>query len=130
MWQTSFWGGIPSDLVCPQTFSRYGNYKGTVSRINNDGEYDVIYMCAASNGVYEADPAVVADYKASGIPDLPSGEHDWPTFASRWRARFSTKFSDALTNDPESPELKDALFSEYQVQVRGKIIGRGLAHLS
>ena len=55
-----------SDYSTGGLWKKYGKFNGKVSRINNDGEYDVIYMCAASNGVYEADPAVVADYKVSG----------------------------------------------------------------
>jgi hypothetical protein len=97
-------------------YKKYGGLKGTVSRINNDGEYNVIYMCAASLGVFGADPVVLADYKTSKIVPLPSGDPDWPAFTSQWRARFSNQFSTALTSDPQSPEFKGALFSEYQVR--------------
>ena len=109
---------------------RKAGFSGTVSRINNDGEYNVIYMHAATtfdpatnSCVYDKDPKMLADYKTSGIPPKADGSPDWYTFVSRWRARFSTQFSKALTSDPNSPELKGALFTEYQIQGTNLFMG-------
>jgi hypothetical protein len=89
-----------------------------VSRINNDGENTEIYMIA---GVldpcpFDADPVMVADYKKTGIPLLANGKNDWYTFVSRWRTRQSNNLVKKLTSSANSPELKGALFSEYEIQ--------------
>ena len=99
-------------------WGKYGGFKGTVSRINNDGENTEIYMIA---GVlepcpFDADPVMVADYKKTGIPLLANGKNDWYTFVSRWRTRQSNNLVEKLTSSADSPELKGALFSEYEVQ--------------
>ena len=121
---------------CPDTifsaewraFRTHGHYKAAglprpIDRINNDGEYNVGYMNAATTidpatgtCAFDRDPQVVADYKNSGIAALANGRPDWYSFVSRWRARFSTQFSDAITNDPLSPEYRNASFTEYQVE--------------
>ena len=101
---------------------KHSGFTGTVDRINNDGEYDIIYMHASTTFdpatklcAYDKDPEMVADYQQAKIPLLPNGKPDWLTFVSRWRARKSLAFSNAITQDKESPEFNGTLFTEYQV---------------
>jgi len=58
------------------------------------------------------------DYKRSdpAIPLLANGKPDWLSFVSRWRVRHSNQLVEKLTSDAESPELKGASFSEYEIQ--------------
>jgi hypothetical protein len=102
---------------------RKAGFSGQVARINNDGEYNIIYELAANTFdpvtgrcAYDQDPQMLVDYKTSGIATLPNGRPDWYTFVSRWRARFAKLFYGPLLNDADSPELKGAQFTEYQVQ--------------
>lgn len=64
----------------------------------------------------DKDPVLLADYATSGLANLPNGRPDWYSFVSRWRARFATLFSTALSGDEQSPEFKGAQFTEYQIQ--------------
>ena len=98
-------------------WKKLGGFKGTVSRINNDGENTEIYMIAATLKPcpFDSDPSMVTDYAKSGIPEQ-GGKPDWYSFVSRWRTRFSNNLVKKLTDSAESPELKGALFSEYEIQ--------------
>ena len=115
-------------------FQTHGRFKEAglarpIDRINNDGEYNVIYMHAANvfddQGLcaYDKDPALLADYKTANITNLPNGKPNWYAFVSRWRARFSNEFVKPLTDDPLSPEFKGAAYTEYQIQGTNLFMG-------
>jgi hypothetical protein len=99
---------------------KVGGWKGTVNRINNDGENTEIYMIAGDLDPcpFDSDPKMLADYARSDPPIhyLANGKPNWLSFVSRWRARHSNQLVQKITSDPHSPELKNALFSEYEIQ--------------
>ena len=82
------------------------------------GENSEIYMIAGllDPCPFESDPRMLEDYKKTGIPLLANGKNDWYSFVSRWRTRLSNNLVKKLTASAKSPELKGALFSEYEVQ--------------
>lgn len=115
-------------------FQTHGKYKAAglerpVDRINNDGEYNVIYMHAANvfddtgKCAYDKDPSMLADYKTANISNLANGKPNWYAFVSRWRARFSNEFVQPLTDDPLSPEFKGTSYTEYQIQGTNLFMG-------
>ena len=55
-----------------------------------------VFDPATNQSVYDKDPSLLSDYHSANISDLPSGKPDWYKFVSRWRARFSTEFSQVI----------------------------------
>jgi hypothetical protein len=116
-------------------YSTKGAYKAAgltrpVDRINNDGEYNVIYEAAANTFdpvtelcAYDKDPTLLVDYTSSGIPHLPNGRPNWYAFVSQWRARFATQLYTALATDSDSPEFKGTQWTEYQIQGTNLFMG-------
>lgn len=81
-----------------------------ITIVNEDGE---IFVSLGQVGKCDGDPKVAAAFqKLNATGAAPN----WNTYSSLWRLRLTARFRDKFMVEPAFASLKDAHYSEYQVQ--------------